>query len=78
MTNFNRMTASRRNTTAFPMPTGFKIMVGLVSTIIAIGFVTVIVFMVMTFSGNAPFSYHYEINYGNGSYSESSTWGESE
>jgi hypothetical protein len=77
MTNFTHNRMNHSNTSVLSdAPKSFKIMFGIVSTFIAISFVTVIVFMVMTFTGNAPYSYHYEVNYGNGTYSETTSWGE--
>lgn len=79
MTNFNHPRMNHSNTSAFSdAPKSFKIMFRLVATFVVLIFVATITVMILVFTGNAPFSYHYEVNYGNGSYSETTTWGDDE
>jgi hypothetical protein len=79
MTNFAHNRMNRSNTSAFSdAPKGFKIMFRVIATFVVLIFAATITVLILTFTGNAPYSYHYEVSYGNGTYSETTSWGDDE
>lgn len=53
---------------------GFRIAFGLAIAMFAAIFITALVMIVSIYTGNSSMSYHYEVDYRNGQYSETTTW----
>jgi hypothetical protein len=55
-------------------PLGFTIAFGIAIAMFVAIFITAVVIIISVYSGNSSISYHYEVDYQNGQYSETTTW----